>query len=240
MNTEDQVQLNAYVDGELSNQQQARMLELMQQDQEVARQVRETKQLKNWLQLAYADPPKNTTARVAPVRVQTFLPWVAAVLLVCGGALIGWLAHPVAPPERLVVLDGAGRGQAPATADSPETRIAFHLTSPEQTVAGELLDEVETMLVSYEQQGRPLRVEIISNGEGLGLLRERLTAHRDRIARMAERYDNLTFVACLNTVERLRNEQGIEVRLVPGAQVTRSGVTRVVRRQREGWAYIRV
>lgn len=142
--------------------------------------------------------------------------------------------------ECLVVLDGDGRGQAPATAAGDALRLVFHLTAPEQTVAGDLLDEVERLLVSYRAEGRPLRVEVVSHGDGLALLRDRLSAHKARIRALARRFDNLTFVACLNTIERMRTEHGIEVVLVPEAEVTRSGVSRVVRRQREGWAYIRV
>ena len=41
-------------------------------------------------------------------------------------------------------------------------------------------------------------------------------------------------------VQVTETEQGIEVTRVPEAEVTRSGVSREVRLQREGWAYIRV
>jgi len=35
-------------------------------------------------------------------------------------------------------------------------------------------------------------------------------------------------------------ERGIEVKLIPDAEVIDSGVSHVVKRQREGWSYIRV
>jgi intracellular sulfur oxidation DsrE/DsrF family protein len=41
-------------------------------------------------------------------------------------------------------------------------------------------------------------------------------------------------------MDRLRVEQGIEVRLIPDAEVIDSGVDHVVTRQKEGWSYIRV
>lgn len=116
----------------------------------------------------------------------------------------------------------------------------FHLNSSDQSAAGELLDEVERMLLIYRADERPLRVEIVSHGVGLALLRERLSLYKARVRELAGTFENLTFVVCLNTMERLRVEHGIEVQLVPEAELTRSGVSHVVRRQREGWSYISV
>lgn len=139
-----------------------------------------------------------------------------------------------------MVLDPEKRGQAPAVSSANETRIVFHLTTPDQDVAGELLDEVESMLAAYRADGRPLRVEVVSQSEGLSLLRESLSRHKERIHQLASEYTNLTFVACRNTMNRLKVEHGIEVKLIPDAEVIDSGVTHVVKRQREGWSYIRV
>ena len=115
-----------------------------------------------------------------------------------------------------------------------------HLTNPDQAVAGELLDDVEHMLRAYQQDGQPLRVEIVSHGEGLDLLRSRLSEHRERISALSRTFANLTFVACKNTIDRVQVSQGIEVNMLPEAEVTESGVNHVVKRQKEGWTYIRV
>jgi intracellular sulfur oxidation DsrE/DsrF family protein len=96
------------------------------------------------------------------------------------------------------------------------------------------------MLAAYQSDGRPLRVEIVGHSEGLGLLRDRLSQHKERIHRLSREYSNLTFVACQNTIDRLRVEQGIEVKLIPDAEVIDSGVSHVVKRQKQGWSYIRV
>jgi len=243
MKSSDELELNAYVDGELSADQQAELLEAMRDDAELARQACELGQLKAQLRLAYAYPPKPQQRVTAKVKA-SWRAIAASAALLAVGLLSGWLLHGSSPEwrtdaNRFVVLDPDGRGQQPAVAGD-ETRIVFHLTNPDQIVAGELLDEVEGMLAAYEADGRPLRVEIVSHSEGLGLLRERLSQHKERIHRLAGQYENLTFVACQNTMDRLRVEQGIEVKLLPDAEVTDSGVSHVVKRQKEGWSYIRV
>lgn len=244
MNREFEFDLNAYVDGELSHDQEAEIIEAMRHDPDLAQAVCQLGQLKAQLRIAYANPPQ---PRVRVInRVGRSWPAIAAgAAMLAVGVLSGWVLHGGSTPgtsddNRFVVLDPEGRGQAPAVAADEETRIVFHLTNPDPMVAGELLDEVETMLHAYEADGRPLRVEVVSHSDGLELLRTSLTVHESRIHELAEAYANLTFVACKNTMDRLRVDHGIEVQLVPDAEVTDSGVSHVVKRQRQGWSYIRV
>lgn len=244
MKSNNELDLNAFIDGELSPDQQAELLESLRDDPELARQACELGQLKAQLRLAYAQPPRPRRRVVAKVRA-SWQAIAAGAALLAVGLVSGWLLHAGAEQRagdvnRFAVLDPQGRGQQPATADEDETRIVFHLTDPDQAVAGELLEDVEAMLEAYESDRRPMRVEIVSHGEGLGLLREGLSQHKARIHRMAARYANLTFVACRNTIDRLRVERGIEVKLIPDAEVIDSGVDHVVKRQKEGWSYIRV
>lgn len=244
MSSIDELDLNAYVDGELSADQQAEVLEAMRDNPELAREVCELGQLKAQLRLAYANPPQ--PRRIA--RASRRFSWqaiAASFALLAVGVLSGWLLHGSTAlwqegGNRFVLLDPQGYGQAPATADSEETRIVFHLTNSDQQLAGELLDEVERMLLSYQADKLTLRVEVVSHSDGLDLLRDSLTQHKARIHELATRFGNLTFVACQNTIDRLRVEKGIEVQLIPDAEVIDSGVTHVVKRQTQGWSYIRV
>lgn len=235
--------LNAYVDGELSAEQEAEVLEAMRANPDLAREVCQLGQIKAQLRLAYADPPQPNRGRLPGVG-RTDRAMAAGGAMLAVGVLSGWLLHGGAqkPADvgRFVVLDPDGRGQTPAVAADEETRIVFHLTNADPMVAGELLDEVETMLQAYQADGRPLRVEVVSHSDGLDLLRESLTVHASRIHELAGDYGNLTFVACKNTIDRLRVDHGIEVTLLPDAEVTDSGVSHVVKRQKQGWSYIRV
>jgi intracellular sulfur oxidation DsrE/DsrF family protein len=238
----DDLELNAYVDGELSTAERAEMLAAITQDSQLAREACALSNLKQQIQLAYAHPPKHKNQQQKSQK-RPWLAIAASLVMLATGLLGGWLLNSPGsqvPGQRFVVLDPTGRGQAPAVAGSPETRIVFHLTNADQTLAGELLDDVEQILSSYQHEGKPLRVEIVSNGDGLSLLRARLSRHKQRINKLAGLYNNLTFVACKNTIQRLQVSEGIEINILPEAEVINSGVDHVVKRQREGWAYIRV
>ena len=240
MRKNDDLEINAYVDGELTTEERMELLTAMQRDPELARMACATSTLKNQLQLAYANPPgldPGSRNRFRPTR----LTLAASLVMLVAGLFGGWLVgHSPNGTDRFVMLDSDGRGQAPATADSTETRIVFHVTSADQSADGELLDDVEQMLNAYQQEGKPLRVEIVTNGDGLDLLRERLSHYRAKIHQLASKYKNLTFVACKNTIDRVQVSEGVEVHILPDAEITGSGVDHVVKRQKEGWVYIRV
>ena len=234
----DPLELHAYVDGELTSEQQAELLDALRDDSALAKQACQLQRLKQQLQIAYRDPPPPSRRRHTPRR--HWRQRVAILLLLLSSGLTGWLLHPPIYSDRLVLLDADGRGQQPAAADQNETRIVFHLTNPDQLVAAELLTDIEQLLATYRARRSRLRVEVVSHGGGMDLLRQRLSRHQQRIAQLANDYPNLTFVACRNTIDRLRVEQGIELQLIPQAFITESGVSHVVTRQRQGWAYIRV
>ena len=84
MRSEDDLELNAYIDGELSPDQQAELLESMLSDPELARQACELGQLKAQLRLAYADPPKPQRQGVAKVSASWRAIAASFVLLALG------------------------------------------------------------------------------------------------------------------------------------------------------------
>ncbi len=233
--------LHAWVDGEYTPEDSAELLAALQRDRELLHHAADIRMLKESVRLAYRQPPQPPVNVYRAARQSSVWRSLAAGILVLAiGVLLGWSMHPIDSAGRFVLLDPIGTGQQSAAAGSEATRIVFHLTNPDMAVAEELLDEIDAMLTDYRDQGSELRVEVVAHGDGLGLLRERLSRHRDRIRSMSEQNPNLTFVACKNTIDRLRVERGVEVVLLPDAHLTGSGVNHVVRRQHQGWVYIKV
>jgi hypothetical protein len=227
--------LNALADGELTGAERERLLARLGGDPAARARLCAVREAKARVAEAYPPLPEAAARR----RRRPAWPLAAAAAVLLAVALAGVLG-PGAPERRMVLLDPLGVGARPAAVSDSPLRIVFHVVDPSQTKAGELLEEVEGLLDRHRDEGLPLRVEVVAHGEGLALLRAGLSRHRERIATLAGTYPNLTFVACHNTVTRLQVEEGIAVTLIPEAEVTRSGVAHVVRRQQEGWAYIQV
>jgi intracellular sulfur oxidation DsrE/DsrF family protein len=142
--------------------------------------------------------------------------------------------RPAATPA-LAVSAGAT-----ATAPGEQVKVLIHVNDGHMAKLEQTLDEIEGLVNHYHNMHTDARVEVVINGEGLNLVRADVTAYAARIARMQKQYGNLVFAACQNTMERLKREQGIDARLLPGVTVIDSGVAQLMRRQQQGWAYIRV
>lgn len=120
------------------------------------------------------------------------------------------------------------------------TKVLIHIANDDPARLSQAMDEIAGLMRHYRDIGASAHVEVVINGRGLELVRVDTSAHAAEIARLLNDYDNLTFAACQNTIDRLKNEQGITVRLLPGVVVTDSGMAEITRRQHQGWTYLQV
>jgi intracellular sulfur oxidation DsrE/DsrF family protein len=124
--------------------------------------------------------------------------------------------------------------------DNTTTKVLIHLARDDIDQLSQALDDIESTLKHYRETRQIARVEVVVNGKGLELVRTDTSAFAGRIQRLQREYDNLTFAACQNTIERLAREQGIIVRLLPGVITIDSGMAEIMRRQNQGWTYLQV
>jgi intracellular sulfur oxidation DsrE/DsrF family protein len=233
-------QLEAMVDGRLTLTERDALSKRVARDGRLARLLCELNEGKTLVRSVYRNPPtppgrKNRRS----FRRRLLLPTVLALLtlIIVGGFS---LFHGPGTVERFAVLDPGHGGRVPASANINETRIVVHVTNPDVVATGEILNELGQLLADHRRDGKWLRVELVAHGGGLRLLQSGVSRNPDRITKLAQEFPNLTFVACSNTIRRLEVAHGIEVTLIPEARETPSGIALVVRRQQEGWAYIRV
>ncbi len=231
-----EVDLHSLVDGEIATDERAELHAALRDDEALSARVCELARYKDLVQLAYADvnPPQASRATGGRIWAVAASMIIAALLAVSGIQFL--FQEPL--PSRIVLLDPDGSGQQLADPTRDETRIVMHLKAREMARTGEVLDELEAVLEAFRQEGRPIRIELVAQGEGLELVREGFSQYAERIQDLAGRYDNLTFVACQNSIERISREQGVEVHLLPQVVITSSGVSHIAQRQAQGWAYI--
>ena len=78
-----------------------------------------------------------------------------------------------------------------------------------------------------------VQIEIVAYGPGLGMLKAESTVE----ARLAQALtDNVGLIACENTMQ---NTKTTKADMYSGISYVTAGVTHLMKRQREGWAYIR-
>ncbi len=230
--------LNAFVDEQLSTDERDLAYQAMGSDPALNQRVCELRKVRDLVRLAYQDPPVaapethgSERSRRRPVAAAA-----AAVTALLGTLLLNPFAPPAGKegarsPERLATL---------AADHGPEIKVLLHLNSGNPVRMREMLDEAESLVRHYKTSGQIARVMVITNGEGLNLLRADTSPFAERIESLLKRYDNLTIAACQNTIERLKRERGIVARLLPGTATVDSGVAQIILRQQQGWVYIQV
>ncbi|CAA6823204.1 MAG: Unknown protein [uncultured Thiotrichaceae bacterium] len=230
--------LNAFVDNEFPAKERAKILKQIHMDAEKKSTACALSHLKDQVKTAYQDiPPHQSFQPRKKFHIWQAVAASVLMLFVLGGAYLG---VDSITQQRMVILDPTGSGQQLATQNENEMRIVFHVSQTSRLKGTELLDDIEHLLLQYQQGGKRIRVEVVAHAQGLDLLRQSLSVDKERITAMSIKYPDLTFVACLNTIERLKREQGIDVVLIDEVLSARSGVAHVVKRQQQGWIYIQV
>jgi uncharacterized protein len=231
--------LNAFVDGELAADERTRVMALLESDPEFKMRACELRTLKEMVKGAYAEAPA-APARPVSNRFQSSLKQaLAAGLLLALGLGGGWLARDRMGMEpgydRLASLP-AGYQAFTYAGQADASKVILHLDSgaPERLAA--VLNLADKFLA---EKGPVGRVEIVVNSFGLDLLRSDVTPLAGRIEDMARKHANLSFVACGQTVARLKRD-GVKVELLPAAHTASSVISEIVTRMEQGWVYVKV
>lgn len=221
--------LNAFIDNELGAQEREEILAAIAEDAELGQRLCALRSTKELVRHAYGSLPSGHRNRDG--RFPFWGGALAAGLALVVGVLIGWQGHHVSmksPHDSVLAWAGGMFSPQP-------TRVLLHLDS----ALPERMEETLDLAEAYLAKASRARVEIVVNNSGLDLLREEATPYAERIAALASRHDMLAFVACGNAIARYRNA-GLDVTLVPEAQVAGTAVEHVVDRVRQGWTYLKI
>ena len=74
------------------------------------------------------------------------------------------------------------------------------------------------------------------------MLRAGYSPYAQRVRELQERFFNITFLACKDAIDHIRELEGpgSEVKLLPDVDVTPSALEHILERLSEGWVYINV
>ena len=93
----------------------------------------------------------------------------------------------------------------------------------------------------YEAQGEKVLIEIIAYGPGLNMLRSDNSPVKARLETYVMEYPDVKFAACGNTIKGMTKKEGKAPPLMQAdnISVVASGVVQIMKRQDQGWHYIR-
>lgn len=234
--------LHAFVDGELDVAESERLIARMRDDKELAQRMCALRSLQTMVRLAYVEPPvANERKRRAVPRRRLMQRCAYACLAVVAGLSAGWVLRGA---ELQTVAHAPAAAQngyqvVSLTQVADPGRVLLHIDSaaPDKMLA--VLDQAEHLLDAADRQGRVMQIEIIANSRGLDLLRKGHSPYAERLARMKQRHANLQWVACGQSIARLRTD-GETVDLLPATRTAPTALGEIVTRLQQGWTYVRV
>ncbi len=109
-------------------------------------------------------------------------------------------------------------------------RVIFQVSDPDPKTHETALRNIRNTAADL---GDDASVAVVAHGPGIGLLTG-ATGFDDQVGEIVK--SGVEVLACRNTLNRL----SISVEeLLPGVEVVSAGIGEIVRRQHEGWAYVR-
>ncbi|MCF8199174.1 MAG: hypothetical protein K9J42_10435 [Sulfuritalea sp.] len=222
--------LNAFVDNQLGTQECDEILTAMATDAELGQRLCELRSIKELVRHAYGRVPD--TRRPANRHLSIWSSALAAGVTLVIGVSIGWWGHQTTSAQ-------ASTGEVASWSErlfaTEPARILIHLDSSQPEQMDAALDLAE----AYLAKAGSARVEVIANNRGLDLLRARTTPYAARIASIKSHHERVGFIACGQTIARLRGG-GEDVALIPQAALTRTAIEHVAERVQQGWTYLKI
>ena len=231
--------LNAYLDNEL-DEKDSQFIELqIQNNAQLQQRVERLQNIKINLRTAYSSVTPPMRHVISPYRKSNLLPTsLAASLILSIGLASGWYTHGyinTTTENNSSHLLGIKLEQL----QPQDNKIIIHLAQNDSALFDEALTKAESLLMRFAAMNQPGEVHILANSYGMDLLRKDKTPYQQRISNMMLKYNNVEFVACTNTIKRLKSA-GKNTDLLPGVKVHGPVINEIISGLQNGWTYIKV
>jgi len=130
-------------------------------------------------------------------------------------------------------------GTALIEAKNQEHRLILQVNTSDPAAMNLALNNAMNVSQYYKELGEKVKIEVITFGPGLHMLRDDTSPVKARIETMALSTPEVSFKACGNTQENMRKAENKDIPIVQQAQIVRSGVVRVMELEERGWTYVK-
>jgi len=237
--------INAYIDGELDNDERARLLFDEQHDSELAQRISDTRALKEKVQLSYADIPKPDTEQTSfccttVANSQRFLISSAAALAILIAIIspIFMSSYDINAAKLLIKNTQAITPDKINAAIGNNHKVVINLSLYQPENFDSTIDYIEALLQEHSTD-KSFAVEVVANKNGLKALDTKTSIHAERISLLATRYNNLDIVACAKSMANLA-DSGNPIKLMKDILVSPSAAEQVAKRMSDGWMFIKL
>jgi len=148
--------------------------------------------------------------------------------------------HHVAKPATMKRQRSAvARMEGPAAPKTKEHHLILQVNSNDPPAMNLALNNATNVAQYYKDAGEKVKIEVVTFGPGLHMLREDTSPVKARIEEMALSMPEVSFKACGNTQEKMKKAENKDIPIVRQAEIVKSGVVRVMELQEMGWTYVK-
>jgi uncharacterized protein len=128
---------------------------------------------------------------------------------------------------------------AESVPEKEEHRLILQVNSNDPAAMNLALNNAMNVTQYYKDIGEPVKIEVVTFGPGLHMLREDTSPVKARIETMALSTPEISYKACGNTQENMHKAENKDVPIIPQAQVVKSGVIHIMQLEEKGWTYVK-
>ncbi len=242
-NTFTDEKLNLFIDEQLDTAERDAIHQAILDDMELRERVCQLKAVRELVGYAYENVPE-PAQKDKPSKNYTMhvLKGLAASLLIAIGLVTGWMVNDNVRSTNHIASasDVFQYFKYKAPADRYERKIIIHVTTGDVAAINAALNEAEQLLASYQDSGTPMKLDIITNKEGINMLRVGVSPYIDRIEHIIEANDNVSFYACQRSIQKAFKKEGKNIVMLPHTVTTKTAQELISDRLDKGWVYIKV
>jgi intracellular sulfur oxidation DsrE/DsrF family protein len=235
--------LNLFIDEQLDTDERDLIHQAMLNDNVLRERVCQLKAVRELVNYAYENVPEPEQRNIPDSNyTKRSLQGIAAGLLIGLGVATGWIVNDNTRSTNQVASanDVFQYFKDKAPAERTERKIIIHVTTGDIAAVNAALNEAEQLLASYQESDTPMKLDIITNKEGINMLRVGVSPYVDRIERIIDTNENVSFYACQRSIQKAVKKEGKNIMLLPHAVTTKTAQELISDRLDKGWVYIKV
>jgi intracellular sulfur oxidation DsrE/DsrF family protein len=126
-----------------------------------------------------------------------------------------------------------------APAEKKEHRLLLQVNSNDPAVMNLALNNAMNVAQYYKETGENVKIEVVTFGPGLHMLRDDTSPVKARIETMSLSNPEISFKACGNTQANMHKAENKDIPIIREAEVVKSGVIRIMELEEQGWTYVK-
>ena len=228
----DEIMISAFVDNQVDIETRVAIVKAMDEDVELRDYVYRIRRAKDLVKLSYSNStPSEFRDRkfTKPFHRQCMMRIAAALSAVAIGLSAGLVGYNYGHDTM------TGPSLAELTQQESQ-RIILHIDASDPKQFEATLAYTEKFLNQHKSSGKA-QIEVVANSGGIDLLRADFPMS-EKVARIMDEHDNITFIACTNAINKLR-AQGINPTMVKDVKTEVAALTHIIDRMNSGWTYVK-